>query len=140
MIFRDGFERKPWIVANSWSGKTAIINNKTISRSGNKCAELRSVHKRNDNYGRCRHLISRKDLWGKSYIYSIYAKGKGVFRIGVLLYSNKNEKKKTIVYRWIKKPVVLTDKYQKVEFKFNTSGSNVYMISLLRRKFKARGT
>ncbi len=131
IIFRDGFERKPWVIPKTWNGETKLVNNDAMPRSGKNCAELRPTGDGSNHYGRCRQLITRKDLWGKSYKYTIYAKGKGRFRIGVLLYSNKKDGKRTMDYSWIDKCIDLTEKYQEISFNFQTADTDVYMISLL---------
>ena len=70
IIFRDGFEQKPWLVGDTWNGEIKLVNNDGIPRSGKKCVELSATGDGNGSYGRCRQIINRKDLWGKSYKYN----------------------------------------------------------------------
>ncbi|MDD3116911.1 MAG: GDSL-type esterase/lipase family protein [Victivallaceae bacterium] len=131
IIFRDGFEQKPWLVGDTWNGEIKLVNNDGIPRSGKKCVELSATGDGNGSYGRCRQIINRKDLWGKSYQYTIYAKGNGKFRIGTILYSNKNDGKRTMDYSWMDNYIDLTEKYQEISFNVQTADTDVYMISLL---------
>ncbi|MFA6291255.1 MAG: GDSL-type esterase/lipase family protein [Victivallales bacterium] len=137
-ILRDGFEKASWAVQQNCPGELTLVKDKAIARSGQGCAELRATVKGDNCYGRCFYLIgnavvgrTQRELWGKCYNYTVYAKGDGMFRIGVLLYTRDDDKKKTISYIWPGKETALTGQYQKFEFNFNTSERNVWQFSLL---------
>lgn len=138
-ILRDGFEKAAWAVPHNRPGELTLVKDKSIARSGQGCAELRAIDGgENDCYGSCFCLVgqavvnrTKRDLWGKLYNYTVYAKGSGMFRIGVILHALDDDRKKEKTFRWSEKAAVLTEQYQKFELDFNTFETNVHQFSLL---------
>lgn len=129
-VFFDKFEKAAWRVSSTWNGQAELRKDKKQAFAGIGYCELKATGEAGKSYGRCVQPVKIADPWGKRCVYTIRAKGAGMFRIGVILYVANNTKKDAQKTIWgeTKK---LTAQYEEVRFEFETISENITRIALL---------
>ena len=121
IMMGDNFERAAWRVDSSWRGKTELVSGNP--RSGKKAMRLTSAN----GSGKCGRAMSGF-LLGK-YEYSLYARGTGELKLGVIRYDRKGGK---LLIREEKQEVSveLSQEYRKIVFAFEIKKPNPSRIML----------
>ncbi len=112
-LANPGFEAQgKWRLANNIKGSFQILSDAAIAKSGKGYGELKTAD--GTSKTRCIQVSALRQLWGKSFRYSIYAKGSGEIILGAFTHSAKSDK-----YQWQKNTTALSDQYQQIVFDFS---------------------
>ncbi len=112
-LANPGFETQgKWQLTTSNGGSFMILSDASMAKSGKGYGELKTAAGKSQ--ARCTQILTLPQLWGKSFRFSVYAKGNGEIILGAITYPSKSDK-----YQWQKKATPLSAEYQQIVFDFS---------------------
>lgn len=107
-----------WSIPEYWSGSITPATDEGAARNGKRAARLSSAETRGRHWGRVLQGVRLREITGRRFRYSVWAKGSGEFLLGCIEYRSPEKHKPHYTYRWLATPVTLGDEWREVVFEF----------------------
>lgn len=119
-----------WQNPEYWSGEIASITDAALVHGGTRSIQMRAVLKADRSWCRVHSAVTPVSV-GLRYRYSVWAKGSGALKIGLINYLPERPDKPRHIYTWQERPTTLSDEWQRVELVFSAADVDVYQIALV---------
>jgi len=106
-----------WSSPSYWSGELTSISDPALVHGGKRAAQLKAVTKGDRTWGRILNTVLVAQV-GLDYRFSVFARGTGKLKLGVINYVPEEPGKTPYEYAWQEQPTVLTDQWQEVVYTF----------------------
>ncbi len=133
-VANPGFESvaggKPvgWQCPTGWAGEVRSVDGAGRTRAGLRALELRAMLKNGRHWARVMSGTLPVAM-GLRHRFSIYARGNGDAKLGVIHYRDRNAQGKPhYVYTWQEHPVPLDDNWRQTAFEFDSPDDAVRMV------------
>ena len=119
-----------WTNPEYWSGEVASITDAALVHGGARAIQMRAVLKADRSWCRIHSAVMPVSV-GLRYRYSVWAKGSGALKIGLINYLPERPDKPRHIYTWQEQPTTLNDEWQQVELAFSAADVDVYQMALV---------
>ena len=127
----EGDEVSNWHTPEYWSGSVGPVAEETAVRNGKQAARLTSAKKQGRHWGRVLQSIRLREITGRRFRYSMWARGTGEFLLGCIEYRSPERHKPHYKYRWQANPVNLGNEWQEVVFEFAVPDPEVRALAVV---------
>jgi lysophospholipase L1-like esterase len=135
LVANPGFETvangaiQQWTLPTYWVGKLTSVDDPAHVHSGSRAALLQAAKAADGKcWGRI-HNVQVPASFGLRYRLSVWAKGAGDVRLGIIYYRPDKAGLEPYTWAWQEQPLTLTDQWQQTSFEFTPVDVNVYRLT-----------
>ncbi len=119
-----------WYNPEYWSGEVASITDAALAHGGARSIQMRAVLKADRSWCRIHSAVMPVSV-GLRYRYSVWSRGSGALKIGLINYLPERPDKPRHIYTWQEQPTTLSDEWQRVELVFSAADVDVNQVALV---------
>ena len=119
-----------WTNPEYWSGEVASITDAALAHGGARSIQMRAVLKADRSWCRVHSAVMPVSV-GLRYRYSVWSRGSGALKIGLINYLPERPDKPRHIYTWQEQPTTLSDEWQRVELVFSAADVDVNQVALV---------
>lgn len=117
-----------WTCPSYWSGELTSVTDPALVHGGKRAAQLKAVEKGGRTWGRILNVTLPAQT-GLDCRFSVFARGTGHLKLGVINYVPEEPGKTPYQYVWQEQPTALTDQWQQVAFTFTPASYAVVRVA-----------
>ncbi len=113
-----------------WSGEIASTTDAALVHGGTRSMRMSATLKADRSWCRIHSAVMPVSV-GLRYRYSVWAKGRGALKIGLINYLPERPDKPRHIFTWQEQPTTLSDEWRQVELVFSAADVDVSQIALV---------